>query len=165
MARLKFGPERQGGPLPINLPFAASQYFHERGGAIVHADDNGRMALTLTATTSCFGWANMGFSVADSHVNGTAAPGTRYFLTSSTAGEKHLVTPLSEADVFWMPADDTFAEATHRGIDCDLIGVNDGTKQTADIGTSSTNMLRILDGSGTEVLVMVRSAVLQVAQV
>lgn len=161
MARIKFGPERQGGPKPINLPFAASQIFHELGGAVTYTDSNGRQAGALTATATVFGWANLGFSVGDSHVSGTL--GSRKFTTSSTAGEKHLVTPLSEADVFWMPADDTFVEGTHRGIDCDLIGVNDGTKQVADIGTSSTNILRILDGTGTEVLVMVRSAVLQVA--
>ena len=164
MSRIKFGPECwAGGPQPINLPMAASQKFHELGGALCHVDSNGRFALTLTATASVLGWCNLGYSVGDSHVSGSV--GSRVFTTSSTAGEKQLMTILAGGEMFWMPADDTFVEATHRGIDCDLIGVNDGTKQTADIGTSSTNILRIIDGTGTEVLVQVVAGILQVAQV
>lgn len=162
MARIKYGPEFESGPRPRSWPFAASLQFHETGCAFVHVDGNGRMDLTLTADTAVSGWALLGFSVGDSHVTGTS--GSRVFTTSSTAGEKHLVKPLDYSDVIWGRGDDTFVEGTHRGSDCDLIGVNDGTRQTINIGTSSTDILRILDGDGTDILVQVNSGKLAVAQ-
>lgn len=162
---LKYGPQdMELGPRPRKMPFAASQKFHELGGAFVHAA-SGNMTLTLTATAYVFGWAMLGFGPDVEGITGSA--GSRYWTSSATAGTKYSVKPLSGAEVLVMPGDDSFVSATHRGNACDLIGVNDGTVQQADIGTSTTDILRILGagsddgGSATEIVVMVNPAKLQ----
>lgn len=159
MARLKYGSEFEGGPLPRSQPFAASQIFHEKGGAIVYADGSGNMVGALTATATLFGWAILGFSPDAPGVTGAA--GSRILTTDSTAGASSFpVKAFCGADVFWMPPDATPTQAI-VGNACDIIGVNDGTKQLADVGTSSTDVLRIVGQDGTDVLVMVNPAKLQ----
>lgn len=159
MARLKYGAEFEGGPLPRSQPFAASQIFHEKGGALVYADGSGYMTGALTATATLFGWALLGFGYAAPGITGAA--GARILTTSSTAGaDSHPVKPLSGADVFWMPPDATPTQAS-VGNACNIIGVNDGTKQVADIGTSTTDVLRIVGQDGADVLVMVNTGKLQ----
>jgi hypothetical protein len=148
------------------LPFAASQYFHERGGALLFSD-TGNLKLALTATAHVFAWGMFGFSPDAPGVTGTA--GSRYFLSSATAGTKYLAKPLTGSEIFVMPGDDSFVSATHRGLDCDLVSVNDGTQQVADIGTTSTNILRIIGGGNddgglaTDILVMINPIKLQLA--
>ncbi len=165
---LKYGPEDlMAGVRPRKLPFAASQKFHELGGALLFSDA-GDLKLSLTATAHVFGWAVLGFGA---NVDGisTDAAGSRYWTSSSTASTKYMAKPLTPSECIWMPGDASFVSGTHRGLDCDLIGVNDGTKQQADIGTSSTNILRIIGagsddgGSATDILVMINPIKLQLA--
>lgn len=158
MGRLKYGPVSQLG-ISLDMPVAALQYFHERGGAITYADASGHQTLALTATASVFGWLELGISADGPGVAG--AVGSQYWLSSATAGaDSRPCRILNPCEAFWMPADATPAQ-TDVGNACDLIGVNDGTKQTADIGTSSTDILRIIHQDGTDVLVMVNPAKLQ----
>ena len=74
------------------------------------------------------------------------------------AERKKIVVPKSDIDKLQAVAD-------HLGIDCDIIGVNDGTKQVADIGTSSTNVLRIVGGTEGSAEVLVNIILHQVAQI
>lgn len=141
---LKYGPKFESGPRPLYLPVEASQKFHEQGNAFVTSTaGTGHLGLSLTADTTIFGWLLTGFSPRAPEVSGSL--GSYVFTTSSTAGTRYLVKPLDPSEVFYVKADAVFAEAM-RGDACDLIGVNDGTAQTADVGTSTTDVLRILDG-------------------
>lgn len=163
---LKYGPESYDqGPRPRKMPMAASQKFHERGGAFCHAV-SGNLTLTLTATAYVFAWVLLGYAP-DAPGMSSDAAGSRYFTTSATAATKYLAKPLSGSDIYVMPGNSSFVSATHRGVACDLIGVNDGTQQLADIGTSTNDILRILGGGNdegglaTDIIVMVNAAKLQ----
>ncbi len=155
---LKYGPKMECGPAPLKLPYAASQRFREDGNAFVHVA-SGNLNLTLTATTYVAGWALLGFAVNAPEVSGSY--GSREFTTSATAATEYLTKVLCGCDLIWTFGDDSFVSATHRGNACDLIGVNDGTQQKTDIGTSTTDILRIIDGTGTSILVAVNPAKLQ----
>ncbi|MEK9722311.1 MAG: hypothetical protein VW405_02345 [Rhodospirillaceae bacterium] len=124
-------------------------------------DSNGRVTLALTATATLFGWAELGFSPDAALVTGDA--GSRVFTSSSTAGATKELVHLAgsgECDGFWIPDAGTPAQA-RVGEACDLVGVNDGTKQTSNSGTSSTDVLRIIDFDGTDCFVMVNPAKVQ----
>lgn len=158
--RMDYGPKDFcKGPAPIDTDFATGQIFAKGGGRFVYLA-SGNATGALTATAALFGWAVLGWSPGSRYVSGTYP--SYVFTTDSSAVEKHLVKPLDPGSIFYMPADDTYAKATHKGKDCDLIGVNDGTAQVADIGTSSTNVLRIIDGDGTVVQVQVPDSKIQV---
>jgi hypothetical protein len=155
---VKYGPDGAQGLGPLRLPFAASQQFHELGCAFTYADASGHQALALTATATLFGWALLGFSPQAPEVSGTH--GARKFTTSSTAATKYDCKPLTGSEYIWGIGDASFSESD-RGNACDLIGVNDGTQQKIDIGTSSTDVLRIIGGDGTAILVAVNPSKLQ----
>jgi len=155
---LKYGPKFESGPAPLYLAVEASQKFHEQGCAFVTSTaGTGHLGVSLTADTTVFGWLLTGFSPRSPEVTGSV--GSYVYTTSSTAGTRYLVKPLCASDVFYCKADAVFAEAM-RGDAGDLVGVNDGTAQTVDVGTSSTDIVRMIDGVvGTaDVLVMVNPA-------
>lgn len=145
----------------VEYPVAASQYFRHEGGSFVHLDSSGHVTLSLTATATLFGFAipptGRGAGASDA-----------YWLSSATAGtDKIPVVMALEGENFLVPADDT-ATAAMAGNACDLIGVNDGTAQTADVGTSTTDVLLIqkagtyhASGSTTDVIVKINPAKVQ----
>ena len=141
-------------------PVAASQYFARSGGAFVYLDANGRVTLALTATATIFGYAVAGAGAG-------AGTDANVWLSSATAGaDKVPVIRITNELEFLVPSDGTPTIAM-AGNACDLIAVNDGTIQTADIGTSTTDVLLIQDigtkagGSVTDVIVKVNPAKIQ----
>lgn len=132
---LKYGcitPNASGRTYPV----AASQYFHHNGGGFVHLDGSGHVTLSLTATGTIFGWADAPVGV------GAGAAGSAYWLSSATAGADKLFVVTDKNAEFIVPADATVTAAM-AGNACDLLGVNDGTAQQADVGTSTTDILII----------------------
>lgn len=117
-------------------PVAASQKFTHASGAFVHLDGSGHVTLSLTATATIFGYA-----IAPQGV-GAAAAGSAYWQSSATAGADKIFVITDLDAEFVVPADDTVTVAM-AGNACDIVGVNDGTPQTADVGTSSTDVLLI----------------------
>lgn len=142
MASLKYGcitPNVKAREYPV----AASQQFKHEGGAFVHLDSSGHVTLTLTATATIFGYVA---SVPAGLGSGSTAG---VWISSATAGaDKLLVIPVSEGAEFIVPADDTVT-ASMAGNACDLVAVNDGTAQVADVGTSTTDVL-LIQGPATK---------------
>lgn len=141
-------------------PVAASQYFNRAGGAFVYLDGSGHVTLALTATATIFGYA----AAPAGQGAGTDAG---YWKSSATAGaDKVPVIRITSELEFLVPSDGT-PTISQAGDACDLIGVNDGTTQKADIGTSTTDVLIIQDigtkagGSTTDVIVKVNPAKIQ----
>lgn len=158
MAGLKYGPQWETGPRPRRLPIEASQQFHERGNAFLTATaGTGHLGLTLTADTTVDGWLLTGFSPGLAEVSGSY--GSRKFTTSATAGTEYLCKPLDGSEMFFVITDRAFAEAD-RGDAADILGVNDGTQQTVDLGTNTTDLFRVIDGvvGASECFVMVNPA-------
>lgn len=119
-------------------PVAASQYFHFNGGAFVYLDASGHVLLALTATTTLFGYA-----IASQSNVGAGAAGSSYWKSSATAGADKIFVYTDFDAEFLVPADASPADSD-AGNACDLLGVNDGTVQQADIGTSTTDVLIIV---------------------
>jgi len=122
-------------------PVAASQYFRHDGVNLVYLDGSGHVTGALTATATIYGRA----LVPSGRGAGTS---DNYWLSSATAAaDKIIVIPVSAGERFLVPADDTVTTAM-IGNACDIIAVNDGTAATADVGTSSTDVL-LIKGVGT----------------
>jgi hypothetical protein len=137
----------QGFEHPEGVPFAASQYFHSQGAAFIYQDTSGHCAGALNATAGLTGWyTGVGFSPS---APGFLAPSTGdEVLTSSTAGTKYKAMMASYADVFFVPTTAAYA-AARLGETCDISGAASnatGAKQQAILGTTSTDVLRVLGG-------------------
>ena len=134
-------------------PVAASQYFYQNGTNLVYLDGSGHVTLALTATATLLGWAVV-------PKGRGAGSSDNYWLSSSTAGEDKILVVTDPDARFILPADDTVTEAM-KGNACDIIAVNDGTATQVDVGTSSTDVLVIVDlgtkynGSATDVVVKI----------
>jgi len=135
-------------------PVAASQYFRHAGINFVYLDSSGNVTLALTATATLLGMA----IVPKGKGAGASAD---YWLSSATAGaDKIQVIEANPETKFLVPADDTVTAAM-KGNACDIIAVNDGTATYADVGTSSTDVLVIVDqginygGAATDVVVKI----------
>lgn len=155
---LGYGPIHNIGGKVDDYVFAASETFREDGGAFVNINTSGLVQAAVAADATIFGYALLGFSPGAPRVDETGTYGQRVLTT--VAGDSWRVYLADGSTVFKVPADDTYAKATHLGIDCDLVVTSN--KQMADIGTSSTNVLRIVQGSGTDVEVVVNTV--QIAQ-
>lgn len=132
---LKYGcitPNAKGRSYPV----AASQYFNHNSGGWVYLDGSGHITNALTATATIFGWVDAPVGT------GAGAAGSAYWKSSATAGADSLFVVTDKNAQFIMPADDTVTVAM-AGNACDLVSVNDGTVQTADVGTSTTDVLII----------------------
>jgi len=129
-----------GGVQGYTLPVAASQMFHPDGGHFVYLDANGRVTLALTATQYLFGWA----CTPRSFAAGSTNESNGYWTSSSTAGADKVYVITDLTAVFCIPVDSSATLAQARvGEACDLIGVNDGTQQVANPGTSTQDVLLI----------------------
>lgn len=146
MASLKY---RRLTPIAVDTvmcPVAASQTFKHDSGQFVYRDSSGHITRAVTATTTLYGWVD---SVPTGLGSGVAAG---VWTSSATAGKDKLpvvVFDLNPGCKFLAPADDTVTIGM-IGLLCDLIGANNGTAQQVDVGTSSTDVLKIM-GIGTEV--------------
>lgn len=156
--RLKYGPVGECGPAPRKHVFATGETFHELGGAIVYVNASGNMAAGLAATAALFGYGLFEFSPEQSEVTGDV--GSRIFTTGTL---KSYAVVRGSFDGIWMPADANYARATNLATDCDIVVTS--SKQMADIGTSVTNVLRIVDGVEGSAEVLVNIILNQVAQI
>ena len=135
MASLKYGcinPSPKGREYPV----AATQKFKHEGGAFVYLDGSGHVTLVATATATIFGYAIIPAGV------GAAAAGSAFWQSSGTAGADKLFVITDDDAEFIIPADDTVTVAM-AGNACDIVALTDGTAQVADVGTSTTDVLRI----------------------
>jgi hypothetical protein len=134
-------------------PVAASQKFLRSGGAFVYLNSSGHVTLALTATATLFGYAVVPLGYV------SAGTDTNVWESSATAGADKIPVITGLGNEFLIGADDTVTVAM-AGNACDLVGVNDGTAQVADVGTSSTDVLIItrrgLDVGGTATQAVVK---------
>ena len=142
MASLKYGcitPNAKGRTYPV----AASQYFPHASGGFVYLDGSGHVTMALTATTTLFGY-----------VEGPAGRGAgssdSYWLSSATAGADKVFV-ITDANAEYLVPATTTVTAAMAGNAGDLIGVNDGTVQQADVDTADTNVI-IIQKQATEVV-------------
>lgn len=154
MSEIIFG-HRKGGRTGVWKPIAASQMFHPNGGSLVYLDTNGRVTLALSATGSLYGWAETPHSLKP----GSTDASNGYWTSSSTAGSDSCFVISDLTAVFEMPCTSgtTYVDARDGEL-CDIVGVNDGTKQTASPGTNSTDVLIVFGGplSGATDSIMVK---------
>lgn len=142
-------------------PVAADQYFYHEGINLVYLDGSGNVTLALTATPTLLGYAIVPKG------RGSQSTSDAYWKSSGTAGaDKMSIVIPNTHTLFLLPADDTVTVAM-KGNACDIIAVNDGTATQVDVGTSSTDVLVIVDlgtkygGSATDVVVRFNQAKLQ----
>lgn len=117
-------------------PVAANQFFRHDGVNAVFLDA-GYLKLALTATATLLGFA----VVPKGRGAGTS---DAYWKSAGTAGVDKIQVITDPRAVVLAPADDATA-ITDLDLACDLIAVNDGTATTVDIGTSSTDVFKIVE--------------------
>ena len=139
---LKVGP--YAGPKPyarIVQPIAASQKFHPHGGKWIYLDANGHGTFALTNTGSLFGWA----LVPRGLEAGTTAYSNGYWTSSATAAADSCVVIKDLNTIFCMGVVSGISMAQARvGELSDIEGTNNGTRQLADPGTSTQDVLTIM---------------------
>lgn len=146
-------------PKGRQYPVAASQYFAHAGIGFVHLDSSGHVTLSLTATATLFGYVEAPAGV------GAGAAGSAYWKSSATAGADHLFVITDKNAEFLVPGNIT-ATAAMLGGAWDILSVNDGTAGTADLDTSTTDVLIATelgtnvahDAAATDVVVMMNEA-------
>ena len=140
-------------------PVAASQYFRHAGINFVYLDGSGNVTLALTATATLLGMAIVPKGKG-------AGADANYWLSSATAGADKLAVVVDPNAKYLVPADDTVTAAM-KGNACDIVAVNDGAATTVDVGTSTTDVLIIVDqginygGAATDVVVKINPAKVQ----
>ena len=123
-----------------NIPMAASAAFKALGGKFVTWDGTSTATISVAGDTQIFGWAA---------VNGDLT-------TSATAGADKVAVITDLNCVFELPSDAVFTAAQGLALiqkTCDLV-VN-STIQQADIGASSTDVLKIVGFNVTDQTVYV----------
>jgi hypothetical protein len=131
------------------VPFAASQRFAATGAAFIHLDASGHATKSLNATAGLAGWfSSVGFSL-DHPECALDSNGIAEYTTSSTAGTEYGAMIASSSDVFLVPTSAAYA-AARLGETCDITGVannNSGNVQQAILGTTATDVLRVIGGT------------------
>lgn len=145
----------------VEMPIAASQIFRRSdGGAFVIMNSSGHLEQALSATATIWGYV----VIPQAYVS--AGTNAAFFTSSATAGADRLPCIRAIDAEFLVPADDTATQAQVGNL-CDIVCVNDGTGQVADIGTSTTDVLKIsrlgtdVGGLSTDVVVKFNPAKLQ----
>lgn len=160
-AATRFGPIDRAGAVGVRMPFAASQPFHRLGAAFVTlATATGRVTAGVAADTYLFGWWEVpGFSPSAPEVS------SNVFTTSSTAGTKYdNVIAGNPGMTFHVPTDEALTAAM-IGDGCDIVVTS--SKQMADVGTGTNDILRIVgsqrivDEGLSEALVQINPGKLQ----
>jgi len=137
MARgcVKYG-QVSGGCLIVNAPVGASEVFTDTGAKFVVQDGSGNVDAAATGATELFGHAQCGA-----------------FTSQGTDGLDSLPINIAKDAIYRMPADDTVTKDMVGKV-CDLVVTDD--VQYADVGTSTHDVLQIVDVDITnqEVLVI-----------
>lgn len=126
------------------LPIAASQKIHPNGGKVVYLDTSGHVTIAVSATNKIYGWAELPNSL---KVGSTDAS-NGYWTSSSTAAADSCFVITDVTAVFEMPCytGTSFADA-RVGETCDiLLASADGTRQYAQPGTTTTDVLIVRGG-------------------
>lgn len=146
-------------------PVAASQYFRHGGANFVYLDSSGNVTLALSATATLLGMAIVPKGMG-------AGADANYWLSSAAAGADKIAVVVDPNAKYLVPAGgtaagDTTVTAAMKGNACDIIAVNDGSATCADVDTSSTDVLIIVDqginygGATTDVVVKINPAKVQ----
>ena len=137
---------RKGGRGGLWKGIAATQHFHPQGGRMCYLDATGFVVGALTATGALFGWAEIGTSLKP----GSTAASNGYWSSSSVANTDKCYVINDLTAVFEMPcaSGTTYADARDGEL-CDIVGVNDGTIQTANPGTNVQDVLIVAGGPNT----------------
>ena len=124
-------------------PVAASQYFYHEGINFVDIS-SGYVSKVETADDDIYGFAIVPKG------RGAGSSDT-YWLSGSSAGDDNILVVTDPKALFLLPADATPTLASD-GVLCDLIAANDanGVAEYVDIGTSSTDVLQIVDWEGSK---------------
>ena len=137
---------------------ADAQKFHPNGAAFVYLDSNGYVTLALTATATIFGWALVPRSLGRDDL----ANGYWTSKTAATTGISYVPVIVARENpgvTYRVPNAAGLAVLARCGELCDLIAVNDGTKQYADLATATTDVLAIVglqnDGDTNSILVTI----------
>lgn len=126
-------------------PVAASLKVHPFGGFWCYLDSNGRVSLSLDATANIFGWAKFPRAFRSGSTDETNG----YWTSHGTLYDRVWVWTNPNTK-FWMPVSSgTQANVTDARLGelMDITGVNsaDGSKQEANVGTNSTDVLVVSD--------------------
>jgi len=128
----------------VTVPVAASQYFYHEGINFVDIDSSGHATKVETADTEIYGFAIVpkGRGVGEDNI---------HWQSSATAGKDSIQVVTDRDALFLLPADATPA-ITDNVLLCDLIAANDSNDvaEYVDIGTSSTDVLQIVDYNGAK---------------
>ena len=125
-------------------PVAASQYFYHEGINFVDIS-SGYVSKVETADTAIYGFAIVPAG------RGVNTSSDTYWQSGSSAGDDNILVVTDKDALFLLPADATPTLASD-GVLCDLIAANDanGVAEYVDIGTSSTDVLQIVDWEGSK---------------
>ena len=121
-------------------PVAADQYFYHEGVNFVYLD-GGYVKTALTATTSLLGHAHVPSG------RGNQTTSDAYWKSGSSDGDDEILVTTDPKAKYLLPSDATPA-ITDNDLLCDIIAVNDGSPTYVDIGTSTTDVLKIVDYDG-----------------
>lgn len=139
---LKFGPYRNVHSDIQERTFANAQPFQEDGAHFVTMNNADLILVADAASAGLFGYALLGFSPGAPRVNAAGDYGSRILTT--VTGDKFQVYLDGTGDTTYrVPSDANYA-AGMAGLDCDMVVST--SKQLVDVGTSSTNVLRIVGG-------------------
>lgn len=124
-------------------PVAAGQYFYHTGINFVDIT-SGYVTKAETADTALYGFV----IVPKGRGDGTD---DSYFYSGTTAGKYKFLVVTDLSALFLLPSDAAPA-ITDNGKLCDIIAANDsnGTAEYIDIGTSTTDVIQIVDYDGTK---------------
>jgi len=156
---LKYGPYRNVHSDIQERTFKVGQVFQENGAHFVTMDNADLILAADASSAGLFGYALLGFSPGAPRVAESGTYGQR--LLTTVAGDKFQVYLDGTGDTTYrVPADDDYA-AGMAGLDCDL--VLSTNRQLVDVGTSSTNVLRIVGGVVDSAIVDVKVYKSQIA--
>ncbi len=116
---------------------AADVFFYHAGINLVYLDGSGHVALAITATATLLGWAIVPKGMG-------AGSDATYWKAAAVAGADKIQVVTSLDARFLLPADEAVTESM-KGNACDIIAVDDGTATTINVGTSSTDVMLIVD--------------------
>jgi hypothetical protein len=137
---------------------ADAQKFHPNGAAFVYLDANGYVTLALTADVIIFGWAMIPRSLGRDDL----AAGYWTSKTAASTGISYVPVIVARENpgvTYRVPCAAGLAVLARCGELHDLISVNDGTKQYADLAAHATNVLAVVglpnDGDTNSILVTI----------
>ena len=139
---LKFGPYRNVHGDIQERTFKTGQAFQENGAHFVTMDNADLILVADASSAGLFGYALLGFSPGAPRVASTGTYGSR-ILTTVTGDKFEVYLDGGGDTTYRVPSNATYA-AGMAGLDCDLVVST--SQLLVAVGTSSTNVLRIVGG-------------------